>query len=124
MAKKIKKKILVVDDEAMVTKILSKRLDAYGYDTYNAFDGKQCIQIARKIRPDLIVLDIVIPYGDGIDTYKKLKLNSETENIPIIFVTAYDDEETKSQISELKPEGFFVKPFDGSKLLERINELI
>ena len=121
---KVKKRILIVDDEAMITQILSKRLDAIGYDTFLAYDGWQCLTMAQQIRPDLILLDIVMPHGDGIDTFKKLRLNTDTENIPIIFVTAYDSSETKSQITELRPEGYFVKPFDGNKLILRIKELI
>lgn len=124
MADALKKRILVVDDEAMITQILSKRLDASGYDTFMAYDGEQCLSMAQSIKPDLILLDIVMPHGDGIDTLRKLRLNVDTEQIPVIFVTAYNDDYSKSQATELGAEGFFIKPFDGSVLLDRIEELI
>ncbi len=124
MPKTMNKRILIVDDEAMITQILSKRLDASGYDTFTAYDGEQCLNMTQEIKPELILLDIIMPHGDGIETFKKLKANPDTKNIPVIFVTAYDDKDTKNEISELRPDGFFVKPFDGSKLLNRIDELI
>lgn len=118
------KRILIADDVAMITQILSKRLEANGYDTFLAYDGDQCLRKAQQIKPDLILLDIIMPHGNGIETFKKLKQDASTETIPTIFVTAHDNVDTRSEVKELDADGYFVKPFDGNKLLARIKELI
>ena len=120
----VSQKILIVDDEAKITNIISKRLNALGYESYKAYDGRQCLKMAQEINPDLILLDIVMPHSDGITTFKDLRSNKTTKDIPIIFVTAYDDQETKSKVLELKADGFFVKPFDGNILVKKIKDLI
>jgi two-component system sensor histidine kinase ChiS len=118
------KKILIVDDESLITRIISKRLEASGYNTYLAYDGSQCIKMTQQIKPDLILLDIVMPNGNGYETYDMLKLDKSTKSIPIIFITALDDDETKLKLSKLNHDGYFIKPFDGNVLVNHINRLM
>jgi two-component system alkaline phosphatase synthesis response regulator PhoP len=121
---KIKGKILIVDDEAQITYLLSKRLESNGYTTSIAYNGVHCLTMAKKIKPDLILLDIVMPCGNGIDAFHRFKQIPQIQSIPIIFITAFCSEETKSQIEDLGADGYFTKPYDGDELINRIEELI
>jgi len=118
------KKILIVDDEPQIVHLLSQRLRANGFKTYSANDAYQCIKMARDVEPDIILLDIKMPAGGGIQAFENLKSSTFTSEIPIIFITAYPGDEVVKQIKELGADGFFSKPFRSSDLLNRINELI
>ena len=118
------KKILIVDDEPQIVRLLSQRLKANGYETFTADDGYQCLKIAKEVKPDLILLDIKMPAGGGIFAFENLKLSNFTSEIPIIFITAYPGEEVKKQAKDLGANGFFSKPFDSNELLTKIRDLI
>jgi len=120
----MKKKILIVDDEPQIVRLLSQRLKANGYETFAANDSYQCIKMAREVKPDLILLDIKMPAGGGIRAFETLKSSTYTSVIPIIFITAYPGEEVKKEIMELGADGFFAKPFNSINLLNKIKELI
>ena len=118
------KKILVADDEPEIVKALHIRLKEAGYDVIVAFDVLQAIYQAHKERPDLIILDIRMPAGDGIGVYEKLKISSDTSMIPVIFITAYANDETVKKVSEMGAEGFFAKPFNIDKLLNKVKSIL
>lgn len=118
------KKILVVDDEPQIVRLLSQRLKASGYDTYGANDGYQCLKVTKEVKPDLILLDIKMPAGGGIQAFNNLRSSIYTQNIPIIFITAYPGPEVEKQVKELGADGFFAKPFNSAELLEKIEALI
>jgi DNA-binding response OmpR family regulator len=82
-----KKKILIVDDERDIVKVLVIRLESSGYEVISAFDGAQGVFMAHKENPDLIILDIRMPAGDGFSVAERLKRSSHTWTIPIIFLT-------------------------------------
>jgi DNA-binding response OmpR family regulator len=82
-----KKKILVVDDERDIVKVLVIRLQSSGYEVITAFDGAQGVFMAHKEKPDLVILDIRMPAGDGFSVAERLKRSSHTWTIPIIFLT-------------------------------------
>jgi len=118
------KKILVVDDEPKIVHLLTRRLQANGYDTYAANDSYQCIKMAMEVKPDLIILDMKMPAGGGIKAFENLKSSVYTSTIPIIFITAYPGDEVKKQVKDLGADGFFSKPFNSVDLLNKIKELI
>ncbi|MCJ7800730.1 MAG: response regulator [Candidatus Marinimicrobia bacterium] len=118
------KKILVVDDEPQIVRLLSQRLKANGYETFAAHDTYQCIKMAQEVKPDLILVDIKMPAGGGIQAFEILKASIYTSSIPIIFITAYPGDEVKNQVKELGADGFFAKPFNSADLLQKIDELI
>ena len=118
------KKILVADDEPEIVQALQIRLKEAGYEVVVAFDVIQTIYQAHKEKPDLIILDIRMPAGDGIGVYEKLKISSETAVIPVIFITAYANDEIVKKVSEMGAEGFFAKPFSVDKLLIKVKTLL
>ncbi len=118
------KKILVVDDEPQIVRLLIQRLKVNGYETFAANDSYQCIKMAREVKPDLILLDMKMPAGGGIHAFNTLKSSIYTSSIPVIFITAYPGDEIKKQVKELGADGFFSKPFNSVELLSKIKELI
>ena len=118
------KKILVVDDEPQIVHLLSARLKASGYETYGANDSYQCIKMTKEVNPDLILLDMKMPAGGGIQAFNNLKSSIYTQDIPVIFITAYPGPEVEKQVKELGADGFFAKPFNSVDLLNQIKNLI
>ena len=119
-----KKKILIVDDLVLYTKLLSRRLKDYGYETYTANDGHTCIKISKEVKPDLILLDMQMPVGGGLQAFENLKASVDTSIIPIIFITALPGKEVEHLIMDLGADGYFSKPFNFSELQNKIKELI
>lgn len=115
------KKILIVDDEPGIVRLLSMRLKAKGYEVFEAFDGLECVKIAEEEVPDLILLDIKMPVMSGIAAFEKLIQLDITKEIPVIFMTAYPKLEVKNQVLYMGAKGFISKPFI-SKDLELIIE--
>jgi len=120
----MKKKILVVDDEEQIVKLLTMRLQTNNYEAIIAYDGYQCIQMAKEEKPDLILLDIKMPKGGGVNAFETLRSNIYTEIIPVIFITAYPSVEVKKQVIEMGAAGFIAKPFDSDELLMKIRSII
>lgn len=113
-------KILIVDDEPDITEFISYNLKGKGYLTATARDGVEAIKKAKDFRPDLILLDIMMPNKDGIQTIKELRQMPEFEETAIIFLTALSDE--KSEIEGLKvgADDYIAKPIKPELLATRI----
>ncbi len=120
----MKKKILVVDDEQQIVKLLTMRLQINNYEVISAYDGYECVQTAKEENPDLILLDIKMPKGGGINAFETLKRNLSTEDIPVIFITAYPSQEVKNQVTKMGASGFISKPFDGEEILMNVRSVI
>ncbi|MFH1239229.1 MAG: response regulator [bacterium] len=118
------KKILIADDEPNILKLLTSRLKANGYEIVVASDGMQATMKAHREKPDLIIMDIKMPGGDGLSVYKNLKQSDNTVTIPLIFLTAHPSEEYKKQAMEMGADDFIAKPFDEKKLLEKIKKAL
>lgn len=121
----LKKKILVVDDEKDILEVLEKRLSSAGYDVIKVDNGKDAIRIAREQKPDLIVLDIVMPEIDGAMVAETLKQDVSTKGIPIIFLTCLLTKKEESILGHKIHGHFFIaKPFDQEELLSEIKKTI
>lgn len=118
------KKILVVDDEPDVVRILSKSLMANGFEVITANDGLECIAKVENEPPDLILLDNIMPNMDGQAVLEKLKASKETEEIPIIMVTALADEKDITGAQKDGAIEYVVKPFDYNVLLKQIKQTL
>ena len=112
-----KKTILIVDDEKMILNLLSCNLIKEGYNVIEATDGMEAISIAQEKRPDLILLDVMLPKLDGLSVCKRIK---NMMNIPILMVTAKDEELDKIVGLELGADDYITKPFSIRELLARV----
>jgi CheY-like chemotaxis protein len=115
-----KGKILIVDDEQDVAKALKVRLKANGYSVLVASDSVQAFIMANKEKPDLIILDIMIPGGGGLVVAERLKQSTATHHIPIIFLTGISGGEEKAY--KVGASGYVMKPYQPEKLLEAIQD--
>ena len=116
----IQKKILVVDDELNIIKSLSDLLTANGYDVITAMDGKAGVELATKIKPDLILLDIMMPKLSGMELLKKMKSSEASAGIPIIIISAKSDMDTLSDAMWNYADKYITKPYDPKGVLEAI----
>ncbi len=112
-----KKTILIVDDEKMILNLLSCNLIKEGYNVIEATDGVQAIEKAQEYRPDLILLDVMLPRLDGLTVCKRIK---NMMNVPILMVTAKDEELDKIVGLELGADDYITKPFSIRELLARV----
>lgn len=111
------KKILIVDDEKNIVDILKYNLKREGFSTVEAFDGEQAVNCAVAQKPDLILLDIMLPKMDGFTVCKKLR---QTLNTPIIMLTAKEEEVDKVLGLELGADDYITKPFSPRELMARV----
>jgi two-component system alkaline phosphatase synthesis response regulator PhoP len=119
------KKILIIDDEEDFCFFVKKNLEAISnYEIITANKGKKGIQIARKEKPDLILLDIMMPGIDGFEVLKRLKANEKTQDISVIMLTAKDEDESKIKASGLYCEDYLVKPVEKLVLRAKIQKVL
>ena len=117
-----KPKILIVDDDANLRRALKIRLRANQYDTVQASDGYSAIAVAKKEQPNLIILDLGLPAGDGFVVLERLRDSDTLSNIPVIVLTARDPQSNKQQTLQAGATAFFQKPVDNGELLAVIRE--
>lgn len=115
--------ILIVDDEGDFIELVKFRLSALGCDFLVANDGVQALSQARQYKPDLILLDILLPDLDGLSVCEILKRQPATKKIPIIFMSALSAGVTKRTVA-MQAEDFFTKPLDLPRLERRVGELL
>jgi DNA-binding response OmpR family regulator len=113
------KKILIVDDNDLIVEVMSYILANCGYDVSSLSSGGKVISEVNTARPDLIILDAMLPDMDGRDICKILKLNKSTHNLPVIMCSAYD-EIINSLNQTGAPDDFLSKPFDMTTLLNKV----
>jgi CheY-like chemotaxis protein len=120
-----KKKILIVDDERDVLAVLEERLSKAGYEVIEADSGQSAIIKAKNEKPNLILLDIIMPGMDGQEVAQKLKSDIETKDIPVIFLTCLFTKEEEAKLGHGVADNFFIaKPYDSSELISEIKKHI
>ena len=115
------KKILVVDDEADVLKVVKKRLEDRKFEVVTALDGDEGLTKAAEEKPDLIILDVMMPKLDGYTVVRQLKTNPNTRNIPVIILTAKGSG-LKDLFSVEGVEDYVTKPYDFEDLLAKVKK--
>jgi DNA-binding response OmpR family regulator len=119
-----KKKILIVDDERDIVKALMIRLQRAGYDVVTAFDGAQGVFMAHKENPDLIILDIRMPAGNGFSVAERLKRSDHTLTIPVIFLTGSPETNAEEKARAVGARFYIKKPYDPEELLDAIKRAL
>ena len=119
-----KKKILVVEDEAELTRAIQIRLEEAGYEVLIAYDGQAALENARAENPDLIVLDLMLPKMDGYKVCRMLKFDEKYKKIPVVMLTARAQEKDEDLGYEVGADAFITKPFKYRVLLAKIAELL
>jgi DNA-binding response OmpR family regulator len=119
-----KKKILIVDDERDIVKAVMIRLQGAGYEVVTAFDGAQGVFMAHKEKPDLIILDIRMPAGNGFSVAQRLKRSMHTFTIPVIFLTGSPEKNAEKKAMALGARFYIKKPYDPEELLDAIKRAL
>lgn len=114
-------KVLVVDDEPEITEIVETFLTEYGFQVKVENVSSEAVTVARKFKPDIILLDIMMPGVDGYDVCQQLKGDSEFSSTPIIFLTGKDRDDDMGRSFKSGGDMFIKKPFSCERLLEIIN---
>jgi DNA-binding response OmpR family regulator len=119
-----KKRILIVDDEEDILEVLKFRLEANDYEVMTASDGQEGLNKARSEKPDLMILDLMLPKIDGYKVCRMLKFDETYKSIPIIMVTAKSQQKDEDLGREMGADAYVMKPFEPEILLDKIRELL
>jgi two-component system, OmpR family, alkaline phosphatase synthesis response regulator PhoP len=119
----VPKKVLIVEDETDILQLVKMYLDREGFRTITAADGAEALRQVRSERPDLVVLDLMLPEIDGLEVCKKLRITPQTAMLPIIMLTAKSEESDTVVGLELGADDYVGKPFSPRALVARIKAL-
>ncbi|MEN6639101.1 MAG: response regulator [Smithella sp.] len=117
-------KILIVDDEKDIVDLVSYNLEREGFATVKAYDGETALGKVRAEKPDLLILDLMLPGVGGLDVCKKIRANPETSSLPVIMLTAKADEVDKIIGLELGADDYMTKPFSVKELIARVRTVL
>ena len=120
----VKKRLLVVEDELAILMTLRARLEATGYEVLSADDGEQGLNLAREQKPDLIILDVMLPKRDGYSICRLLKFDQRYKHIPILMLTARSQDRDRERGRGTGADAYMTKPFDSAELLETVQRLL
>ena len=116
--------ILVVEDDEDISRALTIRLEREGFLVRHSFDAVLAMDAARKFAPDLAILDVSMPGGDGIDVATRMREQEETARIPIVFLTASKRGDLREQAAAVPDSVFLEKPYDALHLIEQVRGLL
>ncbi|TVQ77864.1 MAG: response regulator [Phycisphaeraceae bacterium] len=119
-----RKKILVVDDEAHITHVVSLKLGNAGYDIITANDGEEALELALQDPPDLVITDLQMPYMSGVELCARLREDPKTTQIPVIMLTARGYALAQEDLDRTNIKSVMSKPFSPRQVLEMANDLI
>ncbi len=114
------KKILIIEDNVDIATILNDLVSNNGYAAVMCHDAYQGIEFTHRDKPDLILLDLMLPAGGGLHVLEKLKISTRTKSIPVIVLTASRDDQHKQTAIDMGVDAYMEKPFDSDKLLMTI----
>jgi DNA-binding response OmpR family regulator len=120
-----KKIILIVEDEKILSEMYRDKFERSGFSVYSAFDVKEALKLVTKIKPSLILLDILLPRENGIVFLRKAKLNSKISSIPIIAFSNFDDHQTRKEAYSLGAKDYLIKTdYTPKEIVDKINILL
>ena len=118
------KTILLVDDEPDFVEVTKMRLEANNFDVITARDGKEGLETARREKPDLILLDVMMPDMDGFRVLSKLRRSPETQEIPVIMLTAKGESKSIFKAKDMGSTDYLIKPCDSEELLRWVKKYV
>lgn len=119
-----KKKILIVEDEESLLKLESILLTSRGYEVKGVADGHAALQAVSTMKPDLVLLDIMLPEIDGFEVCRQIKGNEATRHIPVIMLTAKKSREDMARGEQVGADWYITKPFKSAMVIETIQRFI
>jgi len=117
-------RVLIVDDEKPISMLLAQTFEQEGFDVANAFDGIECMNKMATFRPDVVIMDIMMPKLDGVDTTRLIRRNRSYADTIVVALSAKSDEETRHRMKEAGANLFMRKPFVIAKLLVRVSRML
>lgn len=117
-------KILIVDDDMGIRLLLSKFLQKQGFETVQAEDGLEAVEMAKEHHPDLIMLDVVMPRMDGLTAARLIKFYKPLSNVPIVFLTAKDAKKEIDLAKAARADVYITKPFDVRQVIEVVGDIL
>ena len=114
------KRILFIEDEPDIVMLMQTRLKSQGYEMLSAFDGEEGLKMVQEEKPDLILLDVVMPKIDGLTVCSRLKADPQTKHIPIIIVSASGGKDLPGRCLAAGADDVIIKPFEAQELLDKI----
>jgi two-component system alkaline phosphatase synthesis response regulator PhoP len=124
MSKTSTHKILVIDDELEIVELLSYNLQKEGYEVFTAHNGKKGVEVARQCLPDLILMDIMMPYMDGVEACRLIRETPELKDVYIIFLTARAEEYSEVAAFDTGADDYIVKPIKPRALMSRVSAFL
>ncbi|MGD2279073.1 MAG: response regulator [Candidatus Omnitrophota bacterium] len=118
------KKVLIIEDDLDMARSLGEILQREGLEVVYASEGYQSVELAHEKKPDLVILDLVIPLGDGLWVLQKLREFPGTKDIPVVIITGSSDEKFMQRVKKEGVDAFLSKPFDVDRLLSTIDKLL
>ena len=118
------KRILIVDDEMYILNILDFSLGSEGFEVLTAANGEEALRKAMDLKPDLLILDVMMPKIDGYEVCRAIKSKDDTKDIPVILLTAKDREEDRKKGDEVGADLYMTKPFSPVRLIEEVHGLL
>jgi CheY-like chemotaxis protein len=118
------KTILIVEDEPRNMTLTRDLLKISGYETIEAVDGKQGVEKAKSAKPNLILMDIMMPGMDGYSACREIKADQSTKNIPVVMLTAVGYDLNKKLAKSMGADGYITKPFSRQQLIDAISPLL
>ena len=117
-------RILVVDDEPDVVTLMQRSLESGGYDVLCAYDGISALDLVDSEKPDMVLLDIMMPMMSGYEVCEQIKANPQTKHIPVLCVTSAHSEDTRKRSKQAGAQGLLVKPFMPKELVAQIERFL
>ena len=116
-------KVLIVDDDSGIRKLLSRFLEREGFNPVEAENGLDGVELAKKEHPDIIIMDVMMPQMDGLTAARLIKFYKPLSQVPIIFLTAKDEEKEIELAEATRAEAYITKPFDVRQVIEVVKSL-
>jgi two-component system alkaline phosphatase synthesis response regulator PhoP len=118
------KKIMVIDDEPYIARVIKFKLEQEGYTVYSANDGISGLEKIRQEKPDLVLLDVMMPGLSGYEVCQKIKADTALSQIPVVILTAKGQERDREQGLSVGASDYITKPFSPNRLLELVKTMI